>query len=256
MKKAGKIALGVVGVLVVAGIAVTAWQWNNVKAAVYLMTMDQETLTTKLDENQKVLNDAMEEYQITPYEFTQEQIDALASGELDPEALAAQLLAEEDGQTAAPSVSAAPETDNSGESSASPSTGGSAATTPPAPSQSAQAEPYAAEKAQVRELITTMYVLRATYVGKLEAIVQEAIDEYVAGDHTPENRQKVVYSKVEELTALEKECDAKVADVVSRMRTLLKDMGQDDTLAKEVEQTYQEEKSLKKAYYVSEFKNG
>lgn len=252
MKKAGKIALGVAGVLVVAGIAVTVWQWNNVKAAVYLMTMDQSTLTTKLDENQQVLNNAMEEYQITPYEFTQEQINALASGELDPEALAAQLLAEEDGQTAAPSAS--PDS-TSGESTSTPAAGSSTAPAAPAPSQPSE-EPYAAEKAEVRELITTMYVLRATYVGKLEVIVQEAIDEYVAGDHTPENRQKVVYSKFEELTALEKECDTKVADVVARMRTLLKAMGQDDTLAKEVEQTYQEEKSLKKAYYVSEFKNG
>lgn len=256
MKKAGKIALGVAGVVVVAGIAVTAWQWNNVKAAVYLMTMDESTLTTKLDENQQVLNRAMEEYQITPYEFTSEQIDALASGELDPETLAAQLLAEEDGQSSG-SAAASGET---GAESAAPSADASApsapSSSPSSPSSPSAEEPFAAEKAEVRELITTMYVLRATYVGKLEAIVQEAIDEYVAGAHTQENRQKVVYSKFEELTALESECDAKVADVVDRMRTLLKAMGQDDSLAKEVEQTYQEEKSLKKAYYVSEFKNG
>lgn len=227
MKKAGKIALIVAGVVIVAGVAVTAWQWNNLKAAVYLMTMDQDTLTTRLDENRQVLDTAMEEYQITPYEFSQEQIDALASGELDPQALAAQLLAEEDAQQAA--------------SSADPDS---------------TTEPFAAEKAEIRELIATMYVLRATYVGKLEVIVQEAIDEYVAGEHTAENRQKVVYSKFDQLTALESECDAKVADVVARLRTLLKTIGQDDTLAKEVEQTYQEEKSLKKAYYVQEFKNG
>lgn len=74
---------------------------------------------------------------------------------------------------------------------------------------------------EIREEIATMYVLRSTYVGKLEAIVQSAIDEYTAGEHTSERRTQVVYGKLEELTALEKECDQKVAAVVARLRELL-----------------------------------
>ena len=101
-----------------------------------------------------------------------------------------------------------------------------------------------------------MYVLRSTYVGKLEAIAQSAIDEYTAGDHTEENRKQVVYDKLDQLTALEKECDAQVAQVVSRLRELLKAAGQDDTLARQVEETYREEKSLKKAYYLNAFRKG
>ena len=101
-----------------------------------------------------------------------------------------------------------------------------------------------------------MYVLRSTYVGKLEAIAQSAIDEYTAGAHTEENRKQVVYDKLDQLTALEKECDAQVAQVVSRLRELLKQAGRDDALAKQVEQTYQNEKSLKKAAYLEQFQNG
>ena len=101
-----------------------------------------------------------------------------------------------------------------------------------------------------------MYVLRSTYVGKLEAVVQSAIDEYASGDMTPERRTEVVYARFDELQAMEKECDEKVASVVSRMRELLKKTGQDDTLARQVEQTYAEEKSLKKAEYIQEFQNG
>lgn len=48
----------------------------------------------------------------------------------------------------------------------------------------------------------------------------------------------------------------KVAAVVARLRELLKATGQDDSLAKEVEATYEEEKSLKKAYYLKEFQGG
>ena len=118
----------------------------------------------------------------------------------------------------------------------------------------------AAEKsdieAQIQEQIAQMYVLRSTYVSKLEAIAQAAIDEYVNGEHTEENRANVVYKRLEELTALEKECDAQVAQVVERLRSLLKQAGKDDSLAKQVEKTYQEEKSLKKAAYLEEFRNG
>ena len=108
----------------------------------------------------------------------------------------------------------------------------------------------------IQEQIATMYVLRSTYVGKLEAIAQSAIDEYSAGAHTEENRKQVVYDKLDQLTALEKECDAQVAQVVSRLRELLKQAGRDDSLAKQVEQTYQNEKSLKKAAYLEKFQNG
>ena len=111
-------------------------------------------------------------------------------------------------------------------------------------------------EAEIKELIATMYALRAAYEGKLDAVVQSAIDEYAAGEHTSANRTKVVYSKMDELVAMEKACDSEVAAVVSRLRELLKATGQDDTLAKQVEETYKEEKSLKKAAYIEEFRNG
>ena len=47
-----------------------------------------------------------------------------------------------------------------------------------------------------------------------------------------------------------------MAQVVSRLRELLKEAGRDDSLAKQVEETYQNEKSLKKAAYLEEFQNG
>ena len=42
----------------------------------------------------------------------------------------------------------------------------------------------------------------------------------------------------------------------ARLRELLKQAGRDDALAKQVEQTYQNEKSLKKAAYLEQFQNG
>ena len=41
MKKGAKIALGIAGALVIAGGAAAAWQWNNITAARYGLTMDR-----------------------------------------------------------------------------------------------------------------------------------------------------------------------------------------------------------------------
>ena len=227
MKKGAKIALGVAAVLAVAGAAAAVWQWNNLNALRYGLTLDQDTLDQRLEENRTVLNEAMDQYDISDYTFTEEEVSQLTEGTVSAQEAAKKLL-EQPAQEA-------PQTEQ--------------------PEQPPQAD-HAQEEAEIRELIATMYVLRATYVGKLEAVVQSAIDEYTAGEHTSENRTRVVRGKLDELIAMEKECDGEVAAVVSRLRELLKATGQDDSLARQVEETYQEEKSLKKAYYLNEFRNG
>ena len=227
MKKGAKIALGVAAVLAVAGAAAAVWQWNNLNALRYGLTLDQDTLDQRLEENRTGLNEAMDQYDISDYTFTEEEVSQLTEGTVSAQEAAKKLL-EQPAQEA-------PQTEQ--------------------PEQPPQAD-HAQEEAEIRELIATMYVLRATYVGKLEAVVQSAIDEYTAGEHTSENRTRVVRGKLDELIAMEKECDGEVAAVVSRLRELLKATGQDDSLARQVEETYQEEKSLKKAYYLNEFRNG
>lgn len=227
MKKGAKIALGVVAVLAAAGAAAAVWQWNNLNALRYGLTLDQDTLDQRLEENQTVLNEAMDQYEISDYTFTEEEVSQLTEGAVSAQEAAKKLLEQPTQETPRPEQ----------------------------PEQAPQAD-HAQEEAEIRELIATMYVLRATYVGKLEAVVQSAIDEYTAGEHTSENRTRVVRGKLDELIAMEKECDGEVAAVVSRLRELLKATGQDDSLARQVEETYKEEKSLKKAYYLNEFRNG
>ena len=228
MKKGGKIALGIVGALAVTGAGVAAWQWNNISALRYGMTLDRTAIEDKLAENEQALSGAMEEYHVSSYTFSEEELRQLNDGTLSVEDAAKKLLDESVPGAEAPAGQSAGE----------------------------QAAEKSDIEAQIQEQIAQMYVLRSTYVSKLEAIAQAAIDEYVNGEHTEENRANVVYKRLEELTALEKECDAQVAQVVERLRSLLKQAGKDDSLAKQVEKTYQEEKSLKKAAYLEEFRNG
>lgn len=224
MKRGAKITLGIVGVLAVAGAAVAVWQWNNLSALRYGLTLDQDNLDQRLEENQAALNQAMNEYQIEEYSFSAEEMAQLADGTMTAQEAAQKLLDPEPAQQ----PDAAPE----------------------APAESVSPEQ------EIKELVATMYVLQATYLGKLDAVVQSAIDEYLAGEQTSENRTRVVYSKIGELTAMEKTCDSEVAEVVSRLRELLKATGQEDTLASQIESAYQDEKSLKKAYYLNAFRKG
>ena len=229
MKKRTKIILAAAAVVVAAGTGTAAWQWNNISALRYGMTMDQETLDRKIEENRTSLNEAMDRYQVEQYVIPEDQLSGLTDGSLSPEEVAESLLEQEDqkkADAAASSGSAAPAAQLSG------------------------------EEQEIRRLIATMYVLQASYEGKVEAVAQAAIDEYVSGEHTPENRSRVVYARVQQLLDMEKECDGEVAKVTARLRELLKATGQSDDLARQVEQTYQQEKSLKKAYYLNAFQNG
>ena len=49
MKKGVKIAIGIVGVLVVGGAALAAWQWNNLNALRYGLTLDREDFSESAD---------------------------------------------------------------------------------------------------------------------------------------------------------------------------------------------------------------
>lgn len=231
MKKRTKILLCAAAVLAAAGVGAAAWQWNNLSALRYGMTMDQETLNQKIEENRAALNEAMDRYQVEQYEIPEDKLSQLTDGSLTPQEAAKELLEQEDQKKAA----------SSGRDSASSST---------------PAEQLSAEEQEIRRLIATMYVLQATYEGKVEAVAQAAIDEYTAGEHTQENKTKVVYARVQELLDMEADCDAQVSAVTTRLRELLKATGQSDDLAKQVEQTYQQEKSLKKAAYLNKFQNG
>lgn len=220
MSRRGKIGLTVVAVLLAVLAAVVVWRWNDVQALRYGLTLDPITIEERLDEQQQVIGDAMDEYGVPSYEFTPEELDRLVRGEVTPEQAAQEVLAHRD---------------------------------PPQGTDEPMPEPALSEAEQgVQSCIAQMYVLQSYYEGKLSAI---AADVAAASD-TQEGRQQAVMAKLNELSALESECDARVAAVVKDLRAHLAASGKDDGLARQVEETYQTEKSLKKAYYLQLYQGG
>lgn len=220
MKRRGKIWLSVAVVLLAAVAAVAVWRWNDVQALRYGLTLDPVTIEERLDEQQQVIGDAMDEYGVPSYEFTPEELDRLVRGEVTPEEAAQEVLAHRD---------------------------------PPQEAGEAAAEPELSEAAQgIQRCVAQMYVLQAYYEGKLSAIAADV----ASSSDSQEGRQQAVLAKLDELSALESECDARVAAVAADLRAYLAEDGQDDGLARQVEETYQTEKSLKKAYYLQLYQGG
>lgn len=232
MKKRTKILLGVLLVLIIAIGVLCVWQWNNISAARYALTLDQETVENRIIENEAELGKVMEEYGLTQFTLSEEEISSVTVGDKSADELAKQLVAS---QTATPDKAEdAHATDVPEEST---------------PAVSAPAEPSYEDL--IREQIAKMYILRSTFVARLDEIVNQAIYDYtVAEDFTYEGRVNAVSGHLDAVTVLEAECDTEVQKVVSELRRLLKESGQDDSLAKKVEETYKDEKSLKKSYYL------
>ena len=224
MRTRTKVILTILAILVIAMGAVVVWQWNNLMALHDGLTMDPIAIQEELEEQQEQFDAVMDEYQVPHKEFTQEEIDQLVSGVLSTGEMADSMLQGEKPSNA------------QGQ-------------------QEESTDPTTDVEEAIQKEIATMYVLRATYEGKLEAIVQSALDEYAANDGS-RSREEIVYGKMNELTALEKECDRQVEEVTSRLRDLLTQAGKDTDLADQVEETYQAEKSMKKAYYIQKFQEG
>lgn len=231
MKKRTKVILGILLVIAAVVVALALWQKDNLAALHNGMTMDPETLQEQLEKERQRFDDTMKEYQVPTKEFTQEEIDQLVTGQMSPEEAARKLL----GNSSQPSGNGAGNTASGGQ-------------TKPAPS-----DPMTETEKEIRQQIATMYVLQTAYEGKLAAIVQQAKEEYASGG---QNKEQILYGKLGQLTKLEKECDQQVEKVSARLRELLKQAGKDASLADEVQETYQTEKSMKKAYYIQEFQNG
>lgn len=126
----------------------------------------------------------------------------------------------------------------------------------PAPEQESN-EAQSDINAQISECVAQMYVLKSTFVSQLDAIYDTAFAEYKAvwksltEDERMAKKKELLTRVYPQAAALEKECDAKVNEIVTKLRSLLEEAGQDTSLADKIYESYQNEKSLKKAHYIN-----
>ena len=103
-------------------------------------------------------------------------------------------------------------------------------------------------------LIAKLYVLKGSYVAKLDALESEGIAEYANTPNKNTSWKASMISKYSgKVAALEGECDAKFEAIVSELKTELEKNGEDTSIIKTIRSTYEKEKQIKKANYLNTY---
>ena len=119
-----------------------------------------------------------------------------------------------------------------------------------APEKSAAEKAEEERNAKVQSLFAQLYVLRDSFSSRVDGIIAECIQEYLALDpskQTKVNRIRIVYGRMDDLEAMEADCNAKVENIVAQLDEI------DPALGEKARQYYQNEKELKKASLIAQY---
>lgn len=213
------------------------WQRDNLKAIHAATQHTSAELEEKLEENQQMIQEAVKAAgEVTVGEITEEDRQAFRDGSMTQEQLVERLTNGGEGEPREESASTSrPESDG---------------TPPPEP-------PKPAENTYQKELsalIARVYVLREEYTLALDTMYADAKAEYLAlpaEKRTKTHLLKMARGYLSRASALEKECDGKMDEIVRAMEKLLRENDGDLGLVDTVVYTYANEKSLKKSWYMS-----
>ncbi len=125
-----------------------------------------------------------------------------------------------------------------------------AAPEPEAPQQSAADKAQAEQEARVQNLFAQLYVLRASFNTQLDNLIGECIQEFLALDPAEQTRAakiRIVYARMDDVTAMEANCDAQVESIAAQLDEI------DPALGTKARQYYKNEKDLKKASLIETY---
>ena len=213
------------------------WQRDNLKAIHAATQHTSAELEEKLEENQQMIQEAVKAAgEVTVGEITEEDRQAFRDGSMTQEQLVERLTNGGEGEPREePASTSRPE---------------SAGTPPPEPPKPAEST----YQKELSALIAKVYVLREEYTLALDTMYADAKAEYLAlpaEKRTKTHLLKMARGYLSRASALEKECDGKMDEIVRAMEKLLRENNGDLGLVDTVVYTYANEKSLKKSWYMS-----
>lgn len=246
MKRWMKILCIILALLVALLAGLYWWQRENLKAVKDAASHSSEELEEKLAENQQKIRDVVDAApEIVVREVTEEERQALRDGTMTQEELIERLL--DPGEQSDSTVTPGMEEASPGEDPKAP------AETPTVPVE----QPKSAEDPYQKELsaiIAKVYVLREDFTMALDNMYDEAKAEYIAlpaEKRTKSNLMVLASKYLSKATALEKECDARMDEIVAEMGKLIQENNGDMSLVDTVVYSYANEKSLKKSWFMS-----
>ena len=230
MKRFLKILLPILLVLLLAALGgFLLAQRDNLKALQNSLQYTTQELEDQLAENHQAVQDAVAQFpNLTVRDLTDEEKESLQKGQITADELAQALTK--------------PVQNNA-------ETQGNAEEAPSAAEQQFQQD--------LSALIAKVYVLREEYTIALGNLQSQAYGEYQS---FPANQRKstalVKWASgyLGQATAMEKECDAKMDELIDQIESLLKANGKDLSTSDAIYEAYLNEKSIKKSWYLSKLK--
>lgn len=279
------ITMGILLILAAGIVGIGFWQKNNLEAMKQYTQFTQEELEQQLQDNdqkvQDILNAALEAAKTVDSEnassqMSQEPVKTPDETVKEPETDAQQPAEPQPEPTVpiVPTTPVEPPVIADPPQPQQPSTAvPQAPVTPPAQAETPPEAPEASKPAesppvqetpvvtgptyeeQLQAIVDRVYALRAEYLQALDDLQAEAVAAYKAIPKSQRTKKAIinfVSTYITKATTLEKQCDGKMDALVKELAQLQKKYGQTMELVDAVKYTYANEKSLKKAWYMSE----
>jgi len=196
------------------------WQKNNIMSVATALRYSKQELTEKINKNKRVAEIQVEEHGGSVIrDFSHEEEEEIRRGETTPEE-ALKLLNEQNDEI---------ETDESLNS----------------------------VSDLIKQSTEQLYLLKATYIGKLGSLERQAKSDYAAflkEKKGATEKNKLIASYIKKVAALESECDGAVSEILKKLELGLKEQGADTKIVKTMKKAYEDEKILKKSYFLSQYK--
>lgn len=111
----------------------------------------------------------------------------------------------------------------------------------------------------VNKHVAKLYIIKNRFVTELASVETKIKAQYGAlpkDQKVPASRKEIAKQYISVVSDLELECDAAVDEILAQLKAELQAAGADISIVDTVRTQYEEEKSLKKAYYLDVYMNG
>ena len=198
-----------------------AFQWNNFRALTFFLFQSEEKIAEMGVQNAQAITKAMSKVPgITLRELTKDELEMLSAGEIAPED--AVILILDENETAETPLSSVPD--------------------------------IVDYQARLAEALAEVYVLKATFSNSLESLKDSAIAEYkelTDEERTRSAKLNLGFKYIGLAGDLESECDARMDVLLFTIEDALRATGGDLSLISDIRSIYNNEKSIRKAEYLS-----
>lgn len=210
MKKTWKVLVIVLLILAIITGALVVWQWNNVKVFFTALQYSADEIDTLITENEGKLDSILNDLSEGDMRgLSDEERDMLLNGELSEEEAISLIQKHKEENATAPK-----------------------------------------DTGRVDEIISRIYLLRSEYVGALsglEAEAKAAAKKIPKAERTISKKLALIEAYTGRGAALEKQCDAKMENLIQELKAELQKTGGNTSIISEIRSTYASEKRLKKS---------